>query len=257
MAVQNIGFIGFGKMGKAIGRALIKHGKTIYAYTPHQENVDPKHYQNFEDVIKNSDVIIMAAKPQHIIKNIEDAYDYLTRDKIVISIAAGVPLNLMQKAAGGKAPIVRSMPNLPAAVGKGLFALCFDDPSISEAQRAEITELFNLIGSTQILKENMIDAFTGLAGSGPGIVFHFMEAFYEAAVTLGFSHKEARKLTSETFLGTAALATQSTYSFYDLKMQVCSPGGVTIQGINLLEKESVKSDIVQAILIAAKANNNN
>ncbi len=252
MALQNIGILGYGKMGSAIATGLAQHGKTIYAYNPHKEVVPANYYQEAVDVVAKSDIIILAAKPHRISTILETIVDHLTSDKLILSIAAGVEVGVMKRNAHGKCPIIRSMPNLPAAVGKGVFALCFDDPALSETQKQEVEELFDLIGDVYILQEDKFDAFSGLVGSGPGFIFHVMEAFYEAAVTLGFSHKDARKVTIQTFSGSVGLAAKTPLSFYDLKQQVCSPKGITIQGVNHLEKKAVKSDIVTAILKAAK-----
>ncbi len=255
MAIQNIGIVGYGKMGSAIATGLASHGKTIYAYNPHKEIVPEKYYTEIEELVKKSDLIILAAKPHRISGIIEGMVDYLSSDKILLSIAAGVEIHSMKKDSRGKCPVVRTMPNLPAAVGKGVFALCFDDPKLPEEAKKEIAELFDLVGEIYILPEDKIDAFSGLVGSGPGFIFHIMEAFYEAAVTMGFSHKDARKVTVQTFAGTISLAARTPLSFYDLKQQVCSPKGITIKGVNYLEKNAAKSHIVNAILKAAKYEN--
>ncbi len=255
MALQNIGIIGYGKMGSAIATGLAAHGKTIYAYNPHKEIVPEKYYQEIESLVRKSDLIILAAKPHRITGIIESLVDFLNKDQILLSIAAGVEIHTMRKDSHGVCPVVRTMPNLPAAVGKGVFALCFDDPKLSEESKKDVEDLFALIGDIYVLPEEKIDAFSGLVGSGPGFIFHIMEAFYEAAVTMGFSHKDARKVTVQTFTGSIALAGRTPLSFYDLKQQVCSPKGITIQGVNHLEANAVKSNIVQAILKASKYEN--
>ncbi len=252
MALGKIGFIGFGKMGSSIAHGLAAKGKTIYAYDPLKTCVNDEYYQTFEDVVKKSDIIILATKPQYICESIEKALAFINENKIILSIAAGVTLDEMMKYAKGKVPVIRSMPNLPASVGKGVFALCFEDSLLSVEQKKDVEELFASIGSALVLKEEEIDAFTGLVGCGPGFVFHLMEGFYQAAVTMGFSHADARELTAQTFVGSSELASQSTDSFYDLKQAVCSPKGVTIMGVNHLEDKAVKSAITNAILIAAK-----
>ncbi len=252
MTIGKIGFIGFGKMGSAIAKGLANQGKTIYAYDPIKEYVENEYYQSFEEVIKKSDLIILATKPQYICESIEKALPFISKNQIILSIAAGISMQEMLDTADKKVAIIRSMPNLPASVGKGVFALCFEDILLEENQKTQVLELFNSIGSALVLKEEEIDAFTGLVGCGPGFVFHLMEGFYQAAVTMGFSHSDARELTTQTFIGSAELAEQNKASFYDLKQAVCSPKGVTIMGVNHLEERAVKSAITNAILIAAK-----
>ncbi len=252
MSIQTVGIIGYGKMGGAIGKGLEQHGKTIYAHGPHKESIPEEYYLELKELVNKSDIIILASKPHHISANLEQLSTLVTRDKIVLSIAAGVEIHAMKRDIHAKCPIVRAMPNLPAAVGKGVFGLCFDDPALNEGQKADVESLFHLIGSVYIIPEDKFDAFSGLVGSGPGFIYHIMESFYEAAVTLGFSHKDARKITVQTFYGSVVLAGQTPNSFYDLKQQICSPKGITIKGINHLEEKAVKSDMVNAILIAAK-----
>ncbi len=247
-----IGFVGYGKMGSAILKGLKKEGKEVYAYDVKKESVPAEIYKDFNNLIEISDIIIIATKPQFVCESIKNAIPNLNDAKIIVSIAAGIDLTSMIRAVEGKCSIVRSMPNLPASIGKGVYGLCFDDIALVESQKIYIQKLFNSIGSTMILAENDIDAFTAVVGCGPGFIFHFMEGFYQAAITLGFSHDIARELTVQTYLGTAELANNEDLSFYDLKLQVCSPKGVTIEGVNLLEDRSVKSAIRDAIIASSK-----
>ncbi len=247
-----IGFVGYGKMGSAILRGLQNEGIEVYAYDVKTQAVPTKIYKEFDKLIEISDIIIMATKPQFICESIKKAIPNLSDAKIIISIAAGVDLTSMIRAVEGKCAIVRSMPNLPASIGKGVYGLCFDDVALVESQKIYVEKLFNCIGSTMVLAENDIDAFTAVVGCGPGFIFHFMEGFYQAAITLGFSHDIARELTVQTYLGTAELANSENLSFYDLKLQVCSPKGVTIEGVNLLEDRSVKSAVRDAIIASSK-----
>ncbi len=253
MIKKKIGLVAFGKMNSAIFYGLKEHCQNISVYNPTKEKVPSGFYKDFEDLIKSSDVVILGAKPQYILENIKQALPFLTKDKVFISIAAGIEVQSMKNAIENKASVVRSMPNLPVSIGKGVFALCFDDPLLNEEQKKEITEIFQLVGSVIALAEKEIDAFSGLVGCGPGFIFHLMEGFYQAAVTMGFSHKDARELTSQTFVGSTLLAEkEKDTSFYDLKQQVCSPKGITIKGVNHLEEKAVNSAITNAILIAGK-----
>ncbi len=247
-----IGFIGYGKMGGAILHGLKSHVKNLYAYGPNKEKIPADIYKDFDELCKICDIIFLATKPQFILESIKKSIDNIDKNKVLISIAANVKLEDMIEAVEGRAPIIRSMPNLPASIGKGVFALCLNDPLLSDEQKKNAEEIFRLLGSVYILKEEEFEAFTGVAGCGPGFIFHLMEGFYQAAVTLGFSHKDARELTVQTFLGSVELAANEKISFYDLKQQVCSPKGVTIQGVNHLEAEAVKASIAEAIILAAK-----
>ncbi len=247
-----IGLIGYGKMGSAILNGLKAHINALYAYDPFQDKVPQEIYKDFDELCKICDIVILATKPQFIEQSIQQAITNTQKSTVLVSIAAGVKMQAMTNAAQGKNAIVRCMPNLPASIGKGVFSLCFSDVNLSEQQKIDVHEIFKLLGSVYILPEEEFEAFTAVAGCGPGFVFHLMEGFYQAAVTLGFSHADARELTTQTFIGSAELAASENYSFYDLKQQVCSPKGVTIQGVNHLEATAVKAAVAEAILIAAK-----
>ena len=154
--------------------------------------------------------------------------------------------------AGGLCPVVRTMPNLPVIVGKGVFALCFDDPSLSEARKAELLALFQKLGMAVVLPERLFPAFTSLVGCGPAFVFLFMEGLLNAGITMGLKASDSRELIAAMVEGTAKLALESGESFADLRVKVCSPAGTTIRGVNHLERNAVPGHVADAVLEALK-----
>lgn len=137
----------------------------------------------------------------------------LGADKIVVSLAAAVSLDELKQGVQGICPVSRLMPNLPARVGKGVFALCLDDEKLKDAQKVLLQELFRVMGLVLILPDGKFSAFSSVAGCGPAFVCLFMEGMENAAVSLGFRADQARELVAATVEGTAALALQGGLGF--------------------------------------------
>ncbi|MEG2139773.1 MAG: pyrroline-5-carboxylate reductase dimerization domain-containing protein, partial [Bilophila sp.] len=175
---------------------------------------------------------------------------HLNAKKTVLSLASGVSIQTLQEAVDGRCPVVRVMPNTPALVGAGVFALCLEDPTLCEETRTAVLDLFTILGSTVVLPEKRFKAFTALVGCGPAYVFHFMDALAEAGVTLGFSRKESLELVTQLVLGSAKLAAVSGKHPALLREDVCSPAGVTIAAINHMDRTALRGHLIDAILTA-------
>ena len=156
-----------------------------------------------------SDYIIIGVKPDQVAGVLDQITPELTPDTVVISIAAGVSQDTLKRHTNAVCPVVRCMPNTPAMVGEGVFALCFDDDRLKEQDKEALTALFGTIGSVLVLEEKKFNAFTVIAGCGPAYVFHFMEAVTEAAVTVGFTRKDATAMVIQLFKGSVKLADES------------------------------------------------
>jgi pyrroline-5-carboxylate reductase len=147
-------------------------------------------------------------------------------------------------------PVVRVMPNTPALVGKGVFALCLDDDRLSAANRTFVTGLLEHMGATYVLEERLFDAFTGLIGSGPAYLFYVMEGLIDAGVSLGLGRQESTEMVKGLFTGSALMAEKSPMHITQLKEMVTSPGGTTIAGLNKLEKYGVKHALFKGVKAA-------
>ncbi len=190
--------------------------------------------------------VVLAVKPQHV-EQVISTYQTKLQPLCLISLAAGITTTQLTDWVGSPtARIVRSMPNTPALVGQGLTGLFFNSHCTADDQQAAQL-LFNACGNIQIVQhESSINGMTAISGSGPGYVFYFMEHLEKAALEFGFSADQARQLVSQTFLGAAALASNSPLSFSELRQQVTSPAGTTFAGLEILKQGHVGDTIEQA-----------
>ena len=254
--MATFGSIGCGNMGGAIlgGVAQLKDWKIIgydpspQALTALNERCGLEPCADEVDVARKADIILIAVKPQHVQGVIEKIAPHL-EGKLLVSLAAGVALERIKNYSAGACPAVVIMPNTPAMVGEGCCALCLDDPALSEAQRELVISLFSAISTTVVLHEEQIPEFSALIGSGPAFVFHLLESFVEVGLRLGFSYADAKQLVEKLFLGSVRLAQGSPdVPHAKLRMNVCSPGGSSIVGVNELDRRAVRGAIIDAVL---------
>lgn len=192
--------------------------------------------------------VLLAVKPQ-MLPQVGTEIGGAVGGRIVISILAGTPGAKVRERLGGRARVVRAMPNLPATIGRGVTAVCLSagaGPGDDEAARG----LFACAGPVVTIVEEMMDAFTALAGSGPAYLFYLAEAMVNAAITMGFDRAEAERLVRATIDGSAALLNASSESPASLRGAVTSKGGTTAAAIAELDEAGVKAWIEHAILAA-------
>ena len=257
---RTIGCIGCGNMGGAILAGFADRlGDKGYSFcgcnrTP--ERMRPladKGVRVMPDVLetaRKSDVLLLAVKPYQVAAVLEEMRPALDGGKVLVSVAAGVSLKSLREAVGGQCPVVRCMPNTPALVGEGVFALCFEDPALDREGKLELLELFGVLGLCLEMPEARFTAFSALIGAGPAYVFEMMQGLVQAGVTLGFQHKEARRMVAALFVGSARMAEQSPAPLMQLRDEVCSPGGLTIAGVNHLDRVGLLGQLVDAVLAA-------
>lgn len=267
--MYTLGCIGCGNMGAAILQGLLArspyrllgHDRTrakveaISVSGPLSPGCQPRHVEWCEtpaDVAAQADIIVLAVKPYQISDMLAQIRPALSSDKVVLSVAAAIPLEALREGVQGLCPVARVMPNLPVVVGKGVFALCLDDPAISDAQSTLLQEMFALLGLTVVLPEAKFSAFSCVVGCGPAFICLFMEGLENAAVTLGFKAEQAHELVAAMVEGTASLALQDSSNFAAIRSRVCSPGGTTIQGVNHLERHAVRAHVTDAVLQAMR-----
>ena len=258
---MKIGCIGCGNMGGGVLKGLVPHGEyELFGHDHSRSKVEALDAEGHRvawaesprALAEAADVIILAVKPYQMEAMLEEIRSALDGSKVVLSLAAAVSQEKLMQGAGGLCPVVRTMPNLPVIVGKGVFALCFDDPSLPEARKAELLTLFQKLGMAVVLPERLFPAFTSLVGCGPAFVFLFMEGLLNAGITMGLKASESRELIAAMVEGTARLALESGESFADLRVKVCSPAGTTIRGVNHLERNAVPGHVADAVLEALK-----
>ncbi len=260
---KKIGFIGCGNMGEALvsGLVLSKAAKPENIIcsdvsTNLLEEIQQKYgvlttTDNME-VVKNSDIIIYATKPQIIGSVLKETAPGLDKSKLIISIAAGVPLAAIAAGLGKELRLIRTMPNICAFVKESATAIAAGEFVLKgdvELARA----IFDSVGETVFIQENVLmDAFTGLSGSGPAYIFIIVDALADAGVKMGLSRKDSLFLSTQTLLGSAKLLLESKEHPGQLKDRVASPGGTAIAGIHTLEQGGLRTTLINAVESAAK-----
>ena len=203
-------------------------------------------------VIQASEIVIYAVKPQTMAEVLKETAGVLDISKLIISIAAGVPLAAIQAVVDKDLRLIRAMPNLCVAVREGATAITAG-PHAGPEDIDKAKAIFDAVGRCVFLKENeLLDAVTGLSGSGPAYVFMFIEALIDAGVKMGLSRPEARELSSQTVLGAAKMLLASDTHPAELKDMVTSPGGTTMAGLHALEKGGLRALLMDAIEAATR-----
>lgn len=197
-------------------------------------------------------VVVLAVKPQDLDSVLQAIRPAITASHLVISIAAGVPISRIEERLGGEVRVVRAMPNTPALVGMGMTALVPGRHATSaDTQLAE--QLFAAVGQAVVLPdERMLDAVTGLSGSGPAYVFLFAEGLIAGGVAAGLTATLAARLTYQTIAGAAAMLQQTGQPPEALRAQVASPGGTTLAGLSELHRRGFKDALVAAVIAATR-----
>ncbi|MFN7951739.1 MAG: pyrroline-5-carboxylate reductase [bacterium] len=263
---RNIGFIGAGNMARAMIGGLLGaavHPATeIVASDPDagaRERLATEHHVRVHGdnarVAAEALTLVLAVKPQTMDRVLAELASVVTAEHLVISIAAGVTLARLEKGLAEKvsaARLVRAMPNTPALIGEGITAWCARG-AITEGDAATVGRVFAAIGRhRQVASESLLDAVTGLSGSGPAYVFLFLEALSDAGVREGLPRDLADELAVQTVLGSARMVHATHASFAALRNQVTSPGGTTIAGIAELERGAVRSAVFEAVRAATR-----
>jgi len=247
-------------MGGALIRAVAKivDASNIYLYDTDTAKRDSlakelgaNSAENGSEVATKVDYLILAVKPAYIGSVLSDITAVVPQDKLplFVSIAAGVKLEKLRKAALTKARFVRLMPNIPALVGEAMIALTNED-DVSDEEVADVKELLSKAGSVECVPENLMDCVTGISGSGPAYGFVFIEALADAAVKLGMPRKQAYIYAAQTLKGAAAMVLETGKHPAALKDDVCSPGGTTIAGVAALEEYGFRHAVIEAAVAA-------
>jgi pyrroline-5-carboxylate reductase len=199
-----------------------------------------------DELAGNSRVVILAVKPQIVDPVLEQYRELLGREHLIISIAAGVSIAQLEKGLGSSRSIIRVMPNTPALVLAAASALS-GNGNVSEEEMQLGLQIFSAVGTCVEVPENLLDAVTGLSGSGPGYVFTFIEAMIDGGVLAGIPRPVAEQLVLQTVYGSARLALETGEPAAVLKGRVTSPGGTTITGLQVLEQAGLRGAVMTAV----------
>ncbi|MBN2140700.1 MAG: pyrroline-5-carboxylate reductase [Desulfovibrionaceae bacterium] len=251
---SSIGFIGLGNMGSAIIKGLSGLGAEVHGFDLDRTKMDALAGQcglapadSPKDLTAKCEFVVLAVKPQHAAGVLEEIAPELNPGKCLVSIAAGIPLARLKDHSENRCPVVRVMPNTPALVNAGVFAVCLEDPHLSEGQKKFVLDLFRPLGRVHVLEEKFFDAYTALIGSGPAYVLYFMEALIEAGVSLGFARDLAADMVLALFAGTSRLAVKSKEHVSLLREMVTSPGGTTISGLAHMDRCALRAHVMDAV----------
>jgi len=255
-AVGKIGFIGGGNMAEAFIKGLISGGflaKDILFSEPNEKRrqLMEERYgvscaaTNME-LVANSDIVVLATKPQVLDKVLADIVSVFSDEKLLISILAGTTTSTLEAGLGGQSKVVRAMPNTPALAGQGAAALCPGE-YVNEEDRQVAQRLFETVGIALWVEEGQMDAVTGLSGSGPAFVYTFIEALTAGGVQEGLRLDIAHALAVQTVAGAAHLIKETGEHPALLREKVCSPAGTTISAIRVLEERGLRAMMMEAV----------
>ncbi|MGB5748439.1 MAG: pyrroline-5-carboxylate reductase [Desulfobacterales bacterium] len=255
---KKIAIIGTGNMGEALVGGLIvsqsSKPKNIICSDIKQDKLDQvkskfkvRTTTNNLKAVAEADIIIYAVKPQIMAATLAETAAELDMSKLVISIAAGVPLAAMEACINKDLRLIRVMPNIAAFVKEAASAIAAGAHATKEDVGLAM-EIFNSIGKCIFLKENyLMDAITGLSGSGPAYIFLIVDALADAGVKMGLSRQDSLFLSAQTVLGAAKLLIETQEHPGQLKDRVTSPGGTAIAGLATLESGGLRTTLINAV----------
>lgn len=259
---MRIGFLGAGNMGGAILRGYapfaVKNSNVIFVYN-RTESTRLALEQEFEavhacasldELVENSDVIILGIKPNIFPEMLSQVAKKCTVDKLIVSMAAGISIDFIEKYLGKEQPIVRIMPNTPAQVGEAMTSVCRNH-HVDDARFQELFKVFESIGKAEEVEEELIHCVIGVSGSSPAYTYMYIDALAEAAVENGMSAEKARVFAAQSVLGAAKMVLENeNISVEQLRINVCSPGGTTIEAVNKLQENGFVTNIKEGMQAA-------
>jgi pyrroline-5-carboxylate reductase len=260
MLNAKIGVIGAGKIGAAIARGVIRGGllskEQVMASDVSSALTEAVSHEigiattaNNSAVCEFADIVILAVKPQIIDGVAREIAKKIASTKLLVSVAAGVPLARLETSLAPGARVVRVMPNLACVVGAGAAGYAAGAHATPK-DLEQVGAILNSFGIAMLVEEKYLDAVTGLSGSGPAYVFLFIEALADGGVQAGLARDVALKLATQTVYGAARMARESSSHPGELKDEVASPGGTTIAGVYALEQKGFRGIVMDAVVKA-------
>lgn len=257
-----VGFIGAGKMATALAKGLVNSGFVAAAnivavdvFAPAAESFAAATgaviVASGQDVASAADVVVIAVKPHHVAGVVDELAPLVSERHLVVSIAAGVQLSVYESGLGVGRRVVRVMPNTPCLVGAAAAAFALGSAATDED--AELVEsMLSTVGLAVKVEERLLDAVTGLSGSGPAYVYQMIEALSDGGVRVGLPRDVATKLAAQTLFGAAKMVLETGDHPGALKDAVTSPGGTTIAGLHALERGSLRGTLMNAVETATE-----
>ncbi|MGM0501171.1 MAG: pyrroline-5-carboxylate reductase [Bacillota bacterium] len=256
MIEDKVGFIGAGSMAEALIKGVLAKEiivpSNIYISDINQTRLEELKSEygvttaaNNTELVKEVDYIILAVKPQIIKAVLADVGTEITAQQKVFSIAAGVETKQIEQLLN-QVPVVRLMPNTPALIGEAAIAYSLGEYA-SNSEIEFVEQFFSVVGEVLKVKETLMDAVTGLSGSGPAYIYLIIEAFSDAGVNMGLPRDKSTKLALQTIIGAAKMVKETDLHPGELKDMVTSPGGTTIKGMQQLEEAGLRGILYQTV----------
>lgn len=259
---KTIAFIGAGKMASAIIKGLLTSNtfdkNHVIAAEINEEGArltkeafDIQVYNNATEAAKRADIILIATKPFVVNELLDEIKNDITKDKLIISIAAGITFEKLETALGKDQRLVRVMPNTPALLEAGMSAVCKNQAASDEDIQC-VLNIFSKIGKVITCEEKDIDAITGISGSGPAFYYYIIDQIAKAGEKLGLDYKTALTLSAQTALGAAKMIMQTGNTPQELITAVTTPGGTTAEGNKVLNESNISEILFEAVQKTAK-----
>ncbi len=255
---MKIGFIGTGNMGSSIIKGILsskfEKSENINIFDLDKEKVNNlvKEYgvnavNSEKELAENCNIIILSVKPHIIPIVLKNLSGNVKKDTIILTIAAGISISVIENALGEDKKVVRTMPNTPAQVLSGMTAVTFNK-NIENSEKEIIFKLLNSFGKSVEIEEKLMHAYTGISGSLPAYVYMFMEALADGGVLCGMPRDKAYEIVAQTVAGSAKMLLETGKHPGQLKDEVCSPAGTTIEAVRVLENGNFRGNVIEAVV---------
>lgn len=260
--MTKLGIIGLGKMGEAVAQGLKRSGDgakfRIRGTTRSKESAQEasKHLGiecglDNEALVRESEIILLCVKPHQAEAVLTSIRPALTSRHLLVSICASITTQQIREWSGGKSAVIRTMPNTPCLIGEGMTVFC-PGPAASAAHSELVARIFGTLGKTAQVEESLMDGVTGLSGCGPAYVYLIIESLSEAGVKVGLPRAVATLLAAQTLAGAARMVLERGIHPAELKDEVTTPAGCTIDGLMALEEGKLRVTLIKAVLAAEK-----
>ena len=255
-----IGFIGTGNMGGAIISGYAKqakqNGDTLLAFDLNTEKLMALSAktgltacESQEDLITRSDVVVLGLKPNIFDTVLLELAPFFTNGKVVVTMAAGISIGFIESFLGPKTPVIRIMPNTPAMVNQGMTAVS-RNTNVDDQTFQQIFRMFTAIGRAEEVPEELIHCVIGVSGSSPAYTYMYIDALANEAVKNGMSYDQAVIFAAQSVLGAATMVLETGESPEQLRINVCSPGGTTIEAVRVLQANGFEENVAQGFRAA-------